>query len=456
MRDGPGARAPTGVLIAVSLGAILAPLNSTMIAVALPEIVEEFGSDLTTAAWLVTGYLIVLAAMQPVLGKVGDRFGRRTLMLLGLVVFGVASLGAALAPSLGALIGFRLLQAVGAGITLPNGVAVIREAFSESRRASAFGLIAAALGTAAAVGPAFGGLVVAAGSWPSIFYANVPIVAAALFTVWRFVPRARPDRPTARFDLIGALVLAGGTGALALLITEGGAQLGPGWLALAVAGLALVALLFVLYERSHDDPVVSPRLFRIRAFAAASLGVALSNLAFYTMIIATPIILVTELGWSSASTGFALTLLSGPLIVLAPLGGRLADRVGRRAPTVLGHALATVGLVPLTLTGQPGAALLLACMGVAGMGFGLTFASLQAAAVDAVSSSEAGVASGIYSTSRYLGSIVGSAVLASLLIVETDAVGGIRDVAIMVTAAAFLSTVVAAGIPGRAPAAPSG
>jgi EmrB/QacA subfamily drug resistance transporter len=437
------------VLIAVSLSAILAPLNSTLIAVALPAIVEDFESDLATASWLVTGYLIVLAAMQPTLGKVGDRLGRRRLMLAGLVVFGAASIGAALAPTLPALIALRLLQAVGAGITLPNGVAVIREVIGEERRAAAFGLIASALGIAAAIGPAFGGLIVAAGSWPSVFYANVPVVAAAIVMVWRYVPRGAGELPRERFDLVGAVLLACGTGAIALLITEGPGRLGTVWLALAAAALTLLGIAFVAYERRVGDPVVRPDLFRVRAFAAATLGVALSNLAFYTMIIATPIVLITELGWSSVSTGLALTLLSGPLIILAPLGGRLADRVGRRVPSMLGHGTATVGLAPLAFTTEPGAALLLACMGLAGMGFGLAFASLQTAAVEAVPVEEAGVASGIYSTSRYFGSIIGSAALAGLLVVSTDAVDGLRDVAIMVTVSAFLSTLTVAALPRR-------
>ena len=131
--------------------------------------------------------------MQPALGKVGDRVGRRGLMLLGLSLFGVASIGAALAPSLGGLIAFRVLQAVGAGITLPNGVAVVREVVGVERRASAFGLLAAMLGIAAAAGPAFGGLVIAAGNWPSVFYANVPLVAAALYMTWRLWSRSRPS-----------------------------------------------------------------------------------------------------------------------------------------------------------------------------------------------------------------------------------------------------------------------
>ena len=420
-----------------------------MIAVALPAIVDDFDSDLTSAGWLVTAYLIVIAAMQPVLGKVGDRLGRRSLMLLGLALFLAASLGAALAPSLATLIGFRVLQAIGAGITLPNGVAVIREVIGADRRGSAYGLIAGAIGIAAAAGPAFGGLVTAAGSWPSVFYANVPLVALALYMVWRFVPAQTHDRQSSPFDLAGAIALTIGIGGLALLIVEGLPRLGVGLLALASVGLAALAVGFVLYERGHVDPIVRPQLFAVRAFAAASLGVALSNLAFYTMIITTPIVLITELGWNVASTGFALTLLTGPFIVFAPLGGRLADRAGRRAPTVLGHGLATIGLLPLTFTSEPGAALLLASMGVAGVGFGLAFASLQTAAVDAVSNAEAGVAAGVYSTSRYFGSIVGSAVLASLLMVSTDAVDGIQNVALMVTVSAFASTLVVASLPGR-------
>jgi len=420
-----------------------------MIAVALPAIVEDFDSDLATASWLVTAYLIVLASMQPVLGKVGDRLGRRSLMLLGLALFGVASLGAALAPSLATLIAFRVLQAIGAGVTLPNGVAVLREEIGQERRGSAFGMVAGAIGIAAAAGPAFGGLVVAAGSWPSVFYANIPLVAVALYMVWRFVPRRPRTASYAAFDLLGAVILATGTGGLALLIIEGLPRFGAGWIAAAAVGLGALTFAFVRYELGHQDPIIRPQLFRVRAFTAASLGVAFSNLAFYTMIITTPIVLITELGWNVASTGFALMLLSGPLIVLAPLGGRLADRAGRRAPTVLGHGLATAGLIPLALTSEPGAALLLASMGIAGVGFGLAFASLQTAAVDAVSSAEAGVASGIYSTSRYLGSIIGSAALASLLIVGTDAVEGLKDVLIMVTVSAFLSTVVVAALPGR-------
>ncbi len=448
MQADPAAGASRGVLVAVSLGAILAPLNSTMIAVALPAIVEDFESSLATAGWLVTSYLIVLAAMQPALGKVGDRLGRRGLMLVGLSLFGIASLGAALAPSLGALIAFRVLQAIGAGITLPNGIAVVREVIREDRRASAFGLVAAALGVAAAAGPAFGGLVVAAGSWPSVFYANVPLVAAAIYMVWRFVPTTSGERPTTPFDLGGAVMLAAGTGVLALLITEGSANLGVGWLVLAAAGFIALVVAFITYERRQSDPVIRPQLFRVRAFSAALLGVALSNLAFYTMIIATPIMLITELGWNSASTGFALMLLTGPLIVFAPLGGRLADRAGRRVPTVLGHALGTAGLVPLAFSSRPGSALLLGCMAVAGVGFGLAFASLQTAAVDAVSVDEAGVASGIYSTSRYLGSVAGSAALAGLLMVGTDAVDGFQHVAIMVTISALLSTLVVTALPG--------
>ena len=444
-------RAISGVLIAVSLGAVLAPLNSTMIAVALPSIMKDFESEIATTSWLVTGYLIVLASIQPIFGKVGDRLGRRKLIVTGLGIFGIASIGASISGSLEILIVFRLIQAIGAGIIVPNGIAVIRETTSHTQRASAFGLIAAALGTAAAIGPALGGLLITADSWPSIFYVNVPIIALALFMVLRFIPKDIPNRSTGSFDMGGAFMLAAGTSGLALLIAEGTTQLDTIWFSIIGVGLAAFLVLFVFYEKHHKDPVIRPQIFRIRAFTAASLGVALSNLAFYTMIIAIPLILSAKFGFSNTKTGFTLMLLSGPLIIFAPLGGRLADRVGRRVPTFLGHGISTIGLALLAFSSDPGITLILACIGISGIGFGLAFASLQTAAIEAVKSSETGVASGVYSTSRYLGGIVGSAMLASLLILDTNSIEGFQSVTIMVAIAALLSTIVVIKLPAGIP-----
>ena len=436
------------MLAAVALGTILAPLNSTMIAVALPQIMGDFDVDVASAGWLVTSYLIVLAALQPVTGKLGDRLGRRRLVLVGLVAFGLASLGAGLAPNLPVLIVFRALQAVAGAIMLPNGAALVRDVVPAGRRAHGFGLIGAAAGIAAAVGPALGGLVVGAAGWRAIFLANVPIVLAALALSARVIPRTETRRESP-FDLLGSLLVCGVLAGAAGLLIEGRESASLPVLVLSSVALAAAFAFLLRHELRHEDPVIHPRLFRIRSFAAATGGVALSNLAFYTTLLAAPIVLVSQLGWSSVETGLALTVLSAPSAVLAPIGGRIADRSGRRVPAVAGHALAAAGLLPLALVADVGPATLLACLGVSGIGFGLTMASLQASAIEAVSPEQAGVAAGLFSTSRYLGSIVGSIVLAALLTSTGAEVSGFRTLAVVLVAAAFLAALVSLGLRGR-------
>ena len=157
---------------------------------ALPSIVDDFGTGVGTASWLVTSYLLALAVVQPVAGKLGDRYGRRPFVLGGLVVFGLASIGAALAPSLALLIAFRMLQAISGAVVFPNGSGLVRQLVPEGRRAAAFGLIGSALSLAAALGPPAGGILVSAGGWRTIFWVNIPIVAVALLLARGAIPRA--------------------------------------------------------------------------------------------------------------------------------------------------------------------------------------------------------------------------------------------------------------------------
>lgn len=203
-----------------------------------------------------------------------------------------------------------------------------------------------------------------------------------------------------------------------------------------------LAVVFIRYELRHADPVLQPRFFRIRSFAAANGAIALSNLAMYSTLLTVPILLSRRGGWSSAKVGAVLVMLSGAMVVCSPLGGRLADRVGRRWPTVIGLTLLTLGVLPLALAGGGIAIpLLLASLGLAGVGIGLSSAGMQTAAIEAVGPREAGVASGVFSTSRYFGSITGSSILAGLL--GAAGGGGFEAVFDMVVVAAFLSTVVA-------------
>ena len=396
---------------------MLAPLNSTMIAVALPRITTEFGTDLSVSGWLVTGYLIVMASIQPIAGKLGDRFGRRRFILGGLIYFGVVSIGAALAASLPLLIFFRVQQAVAAALALPNGTALIRELVSVEHRASRFGMIGALISVAAAGGPPLGGVLIGGGGWQAIFYVNLVLIIPALVLGWRILPHTvnHESKQEVAFDLWGAVLLG--------LVLAGGAWLLIGHnnfgLPVTLGSGAVLLLLFVAFawrELSYPDPILQFRFFRSPAFVAATSGVCLSNFAMYTTFLIIPLLLTARFAWSEAQIGFSLTALFVSNIAIAPLGGRLADRWGRRWPTVAGMLILALGLLPLALAGwQVELWLMLSSLAVAGVGLGLSSAGLQVSAVESVDPQDAGVASGVYSTSRYLGSIVGSSLLASML-----------------------------------------
>ena len=436
---------------------MLAPLNSTMIAVALPPIAARFHAG-GSVAWLVTGYLIAVASLQPVAGKLGDRFGRRSLMLCGLATFALASLGAALAPSLGWLLAMRIQQGVAGALAFPNGAAMLREAVPDARRGRRFGQVGAGAGLAAAVGPLLAGVLVWSGGWQSIFYVNVLVIAPAAWLGWRAFPRGRP-RPdggppqaaTRRpFDLVGAILLCVALVTVAAQLTHRG-PFGPlgraGWLVAAASSVA-----FALREWRHPDPAVQLRLFGRRAFAAANASVATSNFAMYVTLLAVPLLLAGRSG-SSVRAGAVLAAMSGAMFVASPLGGALADRWGRRRPALLGLALLLAGTLGLATAGA-GIAVpeLVAALMLIGLGIGTGSAALQTTAVEAAPARDAGMASGVYTTSRYLGSIVGSALLARLA--AGGAAASIDAAFAMVAGAAALALVSALGLQDRPAPAP--
>ena len=452
------------VLLAVALCGILPPLNTTMIAVALPDLLHHLGAGVSGGGWLVACYLIAIAPVQPITGKLGDRYGRRRLMLIGLAAFGVCSVGAGLAPSLPVLIAMRVLQGLSGALVFPNATGLIRELIPEQRRAKAYGLFGSVIGVSAALGPPIGGGLTSLLGWRSIFFVNVPVTLVAALVLVRVVrsPAAAapasaaaaqaasraPGRPS--FDVAGAVALSLLLGGAAAVALEGGHLGGRSVVAPVAVVIAVLFAVFLRRESRHPDPVFDPRLFRNRGFAAAATSVSFGNLALYTTLLATPLLFARTTDWSNGQIGLALAVLSAPTALLAPLGGTLADRLGRRFPATLGQAIAAVGLVPLAIWPSSSPGVVLTCLAVTGVGGGLTGAAQQAAAVEAVTADKAGVASGIFSTSRYIGGIGGAVVLAGLLNGRQGA-GGFGALFAVTAVAALLAALAGLWLPGRRP-----
>jgi EmrB/QacA subfamily drug resistance transporter len=441
------------VTLFVPLGIIFAPLNSMMIAVALPDIVDDFSVSLTNASWLITGYLIAMASIQPLTGKIGDRFGRRQLILGSIVGFGFASLLATVAPNYPMLLVARLLQALTIAAVMPNGSALLRSVIPEKRRAQGYGLVGAVAGISAASGPPLGGLLVELAGWSAIFLVNIPVVIPLLYIGWRWLPRMETTtQGDDRLDIVGAILLPTILIAGASLLIFGLKGDGVGTTAIVIWAAAVLAGLagFLVYESRHSDPVFQPRFFMIRPFSAASSGVALSNMAMYMMLIAIPLLLTQREGVSKLEIGLILTALSVGSAGLAPIGGRLSDRIGRRTPVVAGMLLLTVGSFILLAGGADiGTQNLVVALFIAGVGLGLAVSSMQASAVESVAAEHAGVVSGIYSTNRYLGSIVGSAIIAGVLSGAETATSGFDNLFVIIAVASVGSVVVALGLNSR-------
>lgn len=379
----------TWLVAAIALITMLAPLNSTMIAIALPSIADYFGVGISAASVLVPTYLFIMALLQPMAGSLGDRLGRRRLMLGSLLIFGLASLGAALAINLTMLIGCRLLQALAGAITFPNGVALLREAIPGERRGRVSGTVGAAASFAAALGPVVGGLLVQGLGWQAVFLTNVPFIAGALALGYFAIPQSL-SQPK---------------------------QNEVSWF----AGL-------------RDN------LLDLRTFVSANVAVALSNLAMYVTLLAVPILLTSHLHWSPGWVGFTLAALSSMSLVCAPLGGRWADSMGRKMPVVLGLGALTVGCILVGIAQSRVMPLLIGGLMLMGAGLGISGAGMQTAAIEAVSKRIAGTAAGLFSTSRYIGSIFGSTVWTVLIGSEKDQFDVIF---VMVAVAALLSLVAA-------------
>lgn len=405
------------VLIACA-GAFLAFLDTTIVNIAFPDISASFaGSGRDALSWVLDGYFVVIAALLVPAGGLADRFGHKRIFLLGIAIFTAASLLCAVAPSLELLIGFRVLQGVGAALIAPASLAIVLDCFPPERRAAGVGLWGAAAAAAAATGPTLGGALVELSDWRLVFLVNLPLGAAIVWAGRRRLAE-RPPRDSRLPDLPGAAALALALAAVTLGIVEGNDW---GWTSAATLGTfgVAAALLAAVVARStsHPRPIVEPELFAHSSFRLGNLGTLLFSAAFFSIVLGNVLFLTTIWGYTVLQAGLAT--LPGPAfttIVSAP-AGRLADRFGHMAVIVPGTLLFSAGVMVLRSAGAepdwlglwlPGATL-------TGIGIGLAFPTLGSAAVRDVPDDRFATASAVNAAFRQVGAVLGTALLVAIV-----------------------------------------
>ncbi|MEU6589636.1 MFS transporter [Streptomyces sp. NPDC046881] len=412
------------VLAVCCLSMFLVGLDTTIVNVGLPAIGRGLDVGTRGLEWTVDAYTIVLAGLLISSGALADRFGRRRVFQWGLTVFGVASLGCALAPSVGVLVAARAVQGIGASMLSPVALAIVVNAMPDPReRAQAIGVWASVFGLSMAAGPVTGGALVAGLGWRSLFWINAPVIVAALVLSAVFVPESRA-RQARRLDLPGQLLLIVTIGVWVGVLIEGPRI---GWTspaalaAYAVATAATVA--FGRLELRRDEPLMDPRLFRGPAFSGAVLGAVAVFVALNAALLLNTLYLQHTRGFSPLAAGTATLPMAVGATVCAPWSGRLVGRSGPRLPLCLAGGFLTAGGLCLSgLDRDTGLPLLLFAYLLIGIGFGFANAPITNTAVSGLPPARAGVAGAITSTARQVGAALGIA-LAGGLVADTGPAG---------------------------------
>lgn len=419
--DAESGPAPAAALSAVTIRAIisslmlvmlLAALDSTVVATALPRIVSDLrGSDLY--AWVFTVYLLTMTVSMPMFASLSDRYGRRSILLLGVGIFVAASALCGLATEMWQLIGFRGIQGFGAGAIMPVTMAIVGDLFSPQDRARYQPVLGSTMLLAFLIGPTIGGLVTDHVGWHWIFYLNLPLGLLAMFVIWRFVPALRTAVERHRFDFVGLAVFAVAVVPFLLGLKN---KTDGDWTDPAVGGLmllgALAGLAFVLVEMRADEPIVPVALFRDRTFAVACAVVLLSVAGLFVSITFLPRFFQFVRGASATESGWQIMTLLLGLIVGAVIAGQIVARTGRwKVLLLVGMAIGTAGMLLLTtIEAESDLGFVWVAMFVTGIGIGPITAILTAVVQTLVSPADLAVATGTLTFFRQLGASIWLAV----------------------------------------------
>jgi EmrB/QacA subfamily drug resistance transporter len=412
---------PWPALFALCLGFFMILVDSTIVSVATPAIIEDLQADVNDVVWVTSAYLLAYAVPVLITGRLGDRLGPKRLYLTGLTVFTLASLWCGLTGTIEGLILARVVQGLGASMITPQTMAIITRIFPAQRRGAAMSLWGATAGVATLVGPILGGVLVDGLGWEWIFFINIPVGVIGFALAWRLVPTL--ETRMHRFDWLGVVLSGVGMFLLVFGIQEGhqydwGTIAGPisVW-TLIVAGLVVFGLFLVWQARNRSEPLVPLGLFRDRNFSLAN--VAISAMGFAITALAFPLMLYAQLvrGLSPTRAALLLVPMAVMSIVLAPGVGKLTDRVHPRLITSLGFAaiIGSLGWLSRVMTADSATWQILLPMTLLGIGNAFVWAPNSATATRNLPPQQAGAGAGVYNATRQLGAVLGSAAIAVLM-----------------------------------------
>ena len=422
MSDPVASEGPRALVVfaVTAVGAFMAALDLSIVNVAFPDLEASYPHASQAAlAWVITAYSIVFGALLVTGGRTGDRIGRRRTFMAGLAVFVGGSFLCGIAPNVPMLVASRVLQGAGAAFLVPASVALLIGAYPPERRTQMVALWGGVGALAVATGPSLGAAIVSAGGWRWAFFVNVPIGAALLVLARRLLTESRADEGAARPDYLGAVLISIALGAIVLAVSEGATW---GWsdpriLSAFVAAIGTSAV-FVRRSRRHPNPVVDLALFSDRSFVIANLATFVYAAGFFAMLLGNILFLTGVWHYSIMHAGLAVT--PGPLVVAVVAGpaGKLASRVGFRPVLAVGAACFAGGLgwyvAQVDATPAYVAHWLPGTL-IVGLGIGLTFPVLSAAAVSSLPAHRYAVGSAVNQTARQIGGAIGIAVLVMLL-----------------------------------------
>jgi EmrB/QacA subfamily drug resistance transporter len=390
-------------------------LDNTVLNVALPTLARDLHAGTSALQWMVDAYVLVFAGLLVVAGGLGDRFGRRRVLLVGLAIFGAGSLASAFAPSSDVLIGLRAFMGIGGALIVPSTLSVTATVFSSEERPKAIAIWTGVSGLGIVAGPLIAGWLLEHFGWGSIFLLNVPVVLVSVVGVLALVPEGRATGAP-RLDLPGAGLSVAGLVGLVYGVIEAPAN---GWTSpLELAVFALTSLFFagfVLRELRAPEPLVDVRLFRAPAFAAAMVAMLLTSFGLFGSMFFLSQYLQGVLAFGTMETGLAILPLAVALAIFSPLGMTAMRVIGTRSTVAAGLAAVAIGLVVLRLAGAAaGYAPVAVTLFLVGAGMGLAASPITVVIIRSLPRGKQGVASALTSTARELGGALGVAILGSI------------------------------------------